>query len=132
MPATLPADPFAITALVIVTIEGEPIAKGAQGRPQCVIAAFETRQWVSILLVMAHVNRAQRMQIVMDKAQDLVEAFPGIADHLANLERGKATLHCLETRDGLEMIIAIGRHEGPRDGPVGEEAIINEVEALGF
>jgi hypothetical protein len=84
--ATLTADPFAIMALIIVAVEGEPITKGAEGVTQSVIAAFETRQWVIILLVMAYINRAKRMQVVMDKAQDIIKDFPRIADDFANLE----------------------------------------------
>ena len=80
MKATLAADPFAIPALVIVTVESEAIAKGAQGVAQGVIAAFEASQRIIILLVMAHVNRAEGMQVVMDKTQDLVKVFTRIAD----------------------------------------------------
>ena len=45
-----------IPALVIVTVEGEPIPKSAQRIAQGITTTFETRQWVSILLVMPHVN----------------------------------------------------------------------------
>ena len=115
-----------------MAVEGEPIAKGAEGIAQGVIAAFEARQRIIILLVMAHVNRAERMEVVMDKAQDVVKAFARIADDLANLERGKTLLERLEAGNGLKMIVAIGGDEGTGDGPIGEEAIINDVEALGF
>jgi len=110
--ARLAANPFAIAALIIVAVEGERIAKGAERIAQGVIAAFETRQRVIILLVMAHLNRAERMEVIMDKAQDIVKAFARIADDLANLEVGKAPLECLEAWDGLEMIVAIGGDEG--------------------
>jgi hypothetical protein len=70
------------------------------------------------------------MEVIMDKAQDIVKAFTRIADDLANLEVRKAALKRLETRNGLEMIVAIGRDEGAGDGPIREEAIINNVEAL--
>jgi hypothetical protein len=78
--ASQAADPLAIPALVIVAVEGVAIAKGAHGIAHGIIAAFETRQRVIILLVMAHVNRAEGMQVVMDKTQDLVKAFTRIAD----------------------------------------------------
>jgi len=52
----------------------------------------------------------------MDKAQDLIKAFPGIPDHLANLERREAALKHLEAGDSLEMVIAIGGHEGAGEG----------------
>ena len=82
--ATLAANPFAIAAFVIVAVEGEPIAEEAEWIAQGVIAPFETRQRVSILFVMAHVNRTQRMQVVMDEAQDVIIALTRIADHLAS------------------------------------------------
>jgi hypothetical protein len=72
------------------------------------------------------------MQVVMDEAQDVVKAFPRITDHLANFEQGETLLECFETWEGLEMVVTIGRHEGAGDGPIGEEAIINDIEALGF
>jgi len=78
--ASQAADPLAIPALVIVAVEGVAIAKGAHGIAHGIIAAFETRQRVIILLVMAHVNRAEGMQVVMDKTQDLVKVFTRIAD----------------------------------------------------
>ena len=72
------------------------------------------------------------MQVGMDEAQDFVKAFTRIADHLANLEKGKAPLERLETWEGLEMIVAIGGNEGTGDRPIGEEAVIDDVEALGL
>jgi hypothetical protein len=81
---------------------------------------------------MAHLNRAQRMQVIMDEAQDVVKAFARIADHFAYLEKGKTQLERLETWEGLEMVVAIGGDEGTGDGPIGEEAVINDVEALGL
>ena len=68
----------------------------------------------------------------MHKAQDIVKALARIANDFANLEMGKAPLKHPKTRDGLEMIVAIGGDEGPGDGPIREEAIINDVEALGL
>ena len=115
-----------------MTVESEAIAKGAQGIAQRVIAAFETSQRVIVLFMMAHLDRAERLEVIMDKAQDIVKAFARIADDLANLELGEAALKRLETGNGLEMIVAIGRDEGARDGPIREEAIINEVETLGL
>jgi hypothetical protein len=115
-----------------VAVEGEPIAKGAERIAQGIIAAFETRQRVIILLVMAHLNRAERTQVIMDEAQDIVKAFARITDDLANLEKGEAQLERLETWDGLEMVVAIGRDERAGDGPIGEEAVINDIEALGL
>jgi hypothetical protein len=72
------------------------------------------------------------MEVIMDKAQDVVKAFTRIPDDFANLELGKAALERLEAWEGLEMIVAIGRDEGARDRPIRVEAIINDVEALGL
>jgi hypothetical protein len=33
----------------------------------------------------------------------------------------------LETWDGLEVIVAVGRDEGARDGPQGEESVVHNV-----
>jgi hypothetical protein len=43
VPAVLAAHPFAITAFIIMAVEGEPIAEGTQRIAQGVIAAFEAR-----------------------------------------------------------------------------------------
>ena len=72
------------------------------------------------------------MQIVMDKAQDLVKAFTRIADDFANLELGKATLKRLETWDGLKMVVAIGGDEGAGQDPIGKESVIQDVEGFGL
>jgi len=41
-------------------------------------------------------------------------------------------LQVLEARNGLQMVVAIGGNERARDGPVGEETIIDDVEPLGL
>ena len=38
----------------------------------------------------------------------------------------------IEARNGEEMIVAVGGFEGTGNGPEGEEAVINNIESLGF
>ena len=68
----------------------------------------------------------------MDIAQDFIEAFPGIAKHLINLEGWETLAQDIETGDGQEMIVAIGRGEGAGEGPKQREAIIDDIEGFGF
>jgi len=132
MGATLAADPLTIAALVIVTIESQTIAKAAQGATVFIVAALEASQRVFVRIVLARDNGAQGSEVVVDEDQDVIIAFASVANKLTDFELGQALLEVFEAGEGLEMVVAIGGHEGAGDGPVGEQAIVDDVEALGL
>ena len=72
------------------------------------------------------------MQVGVDIAQDVLMAFPGIAEDFADGEVGEAAAQVLEARDGEQVIVAVGRGEGAGDRPEGEEAVIHDVEGFGL
>ncbi len=47
----------------------------------------------------------------MDVGRDIVDAFACIAEHLADLQLWEAAPQSLETRDGLQVIVAISGDE---------------------
>jgi len=130
--ARLAAEPLAIAAGIIVTIEGQTIAEGAHRAAIFIVAAFETSQRVFVGGVLAQVNGAQSLEVVVDKEENLVIAFPGIADDFADVEVRQTLLDSLEAGFGLEMVVTIGGDEGAGDGPVGKQAIVDDVEGFGL
>ena len=68
----------------------------------------------------------------MNEGENLVEAFPGISEDFANLEMGKTVQKILKTRNSEQVIVAIGRGERAGEGPKSEQAIIEQIEGLGF
>jgi type II secretory pathway predicted ATPase ExeA len=71
-------------------IESQAIAMGAEESTLSIVPAFQAGQGVVIAGLMALVNQAQRVQVIVDKAQDLIIAFTRIARHFTDLERGIA------------------------------------------
>ena len=129
----LAAEPFAVPALVIVTVEREPVAVQTERVSLGVVAALQTGERILVFGVAAGDNSPQGLQVVVDKAQDLVKALTGIGDDFADVEVRKTALQVLQARDGLEMVVAVRGDEGrDRRAAVGEEAVVYDVESLGF
>lgn len=105
------ADPFAVPALVIVAVEIGAIAVQAERMVLGIVTAFQTGERIFIFGVAPGNHGAQRFQVVVDEAQDVVEALTGIANDLAHVEVREASLDVLEARDGLQVVIAISRDE---------------------
>jgi len=79
---------------------------------------------------MAEFDGAQGFEIVVDEEEHLVEAFASIPQHLADLQFGEAVTEVFDTRDGLEVVVAVGGDEGAGQGPEGEQAVVHDVEGL--
>ena len=109
--ATLAADPLAVASAVVVTVEVEAIAVGAEGVAGGIIAMLQAGKRVFVSGVVAELDGAQSLQVVVGKEEDIVEALTGIADHFADDQTGEAAAQIVEARDGLEMVVAVGGDE---------------------
>jgi len=87
--AALAADPLAIAALVVVAVEVEAVARGAEWVAGTIVAALQAGERVFINNVMTELDGAQRLQVVVDEEENVVEALTGIAEHLSNSQVGK-------------------------------------------
>jgi hypothetical protein len=99
--AALAADPLAVTASVVVTVEIEPVTVQAQGVALGVILSFQTGEGLLVLGVVTDFDGPQGSQFVVDEPQDLVVALPSITDDLTDLKMGKTALQVLQPGDGL-------------------------------
>src|SRR5512141_458930 len=68
----------------------------------------------------------------MHEAKDFLIAFPRIAKHFTNGERGKTLAQALDARNGEQMVVAVGRGTRTRQRPDQEETIIHNIEGFGF
>jgi len=68
----------------------------------------------------------------MNKAQDFIEAFTCIPEQFTDLERRETFAQILQTRDGKQMVITIGRGTRTRQRPDHEETIVDNIEGFGF
>jgi len=128
--ATLAAGPLAVAAPVIVAVEVESVAVQTQGVALGIVSSSQTGEEVFVLGVATRDDGAESLQVIVNEAQDVVVALTSVTDDLPDVEVGEAALDVLEAGDGLEMVVAIGRGERARDGPIGEETVIHDVEAL--
>ena len=108
------------------------IALGAEGSAVLVIAALEAGEGKFVVLGVANTDGAQGMQVGVNVAEDVIEAFGGIAHELTDLEGGEAGTQVGEAWEGEGVVIVVGRGKGAGDGPESEEAIVNDVEGLGL
>ncbi len=69
---------------------------------------------------------------MIDKLEDLIKTFTGIAEQFTDLESGETFLQILKTRDGQQMVVAVGGRAGTGECPEESEPIINDVEGFGF
>jgi hypothetical protein len=56
----------------------------------------------------------------MNETEDLVKAFASVSEHFPDLGVGEAALEVLETWDGLQVVVAVGRDKGAGEDPKGE------------
>jgi hypothetical protein len=97
-----------------------------------VVAPTQTGEGILIAGMAARDDGAQGFQFLVNEAEDVIEAFSSVADDLIDKEVRKTVLQVSEAGDGLEMIVPIGGDEGARQGPVGEQTVVNDVKALGL
>jgi hypothetical protein len=126
------ANPFEALALIIMSVAGEKIAVGTERDPILVKAAFEAGMRLVIALGVTDSNSAQSMKIMIDKLQDFFMTFARIAKQFADLECRKTLVQILKTRDGQQMVVAIGGSAGTCECPDESESVVNDVEGFGF
>jgi len=130
--AFLAADPLGRLAVVIVAIGSEAVTMRTEGVPGIIIATRQTSEGVRIDFVGAWSDGAQGVQIGKNEGEDLIKAFPGIGQDLADLEIREAAAQGFEAWNSEEMIVEIGRRAGTGQGPEEGEAIIDDIEGFGF
>ena len=72
------------------------------------------------------------MQILVDKGQDFVETFTGIAEEFANLKSREAQTQRGQTGNGEQVIVDVGGSASTGEGPEGEKTVVNDVDGFGF
>ena len=125
-------EPFTLLALVVMAVGGKGVAVRTERSALGIIATCETGSRILVDLVMAQREETECPQVVIDVAQDVVVGFAGITSDFADVEIGETAAQIVKTGNGLEMVVAVGGDEGGREGPVGEEAVIKNIEGLGF
>ena len=128
----LATHPFGTLSLIIMSVAGEAIAVRAERDTVLVKAALETGLRLVIVFGVAHADGAEGVQVVIDKLQDFFMTFACIAKQFANFERGEALVQILKTRDGEQVVIAIGWSTRTCERPDESEPIVNNVEGFGF
>jgi len=84
------ADPLGGMTGEIVAVGGKAIAVGAERGAILVVATLQAGEGLIIVLGLAQANGAQGMQVGVDVLEDVIRAFGGIAEVLADLEAGEA------------------------------------------
>jgi len=130
--AALTTQPFAGLTGVIVTVESQTVAMRTEWIAGGVIAAFETGKQVLVAGVVADLDRAQGVEVVVDKVQNVVKPFTGIGNHFADHQTREATLNVLAAGNGQQMVIAVGRTERAGKRPKGKETVVDDIERLGL
>lgn len=128
----LTADPFGGLALVIMAVEGESVTELAKRDALLVIAAGEAGEGQVIAVVMTQADGADGLEFGVNEYENLIEALPGIAEKLTDLEGGEAGAQRFEAGNGQQMIIDVGRSAGSSQGPEQEETVIDDVECFGL
>jgi hypothetical protein len=126
------AEPLGGMTGEVVAVRGEGVTVRAEGGAVLVIAALDTDEGLVIVLSVANADGAQGMQVGVDVGEDVIVAFSGIAEVLADLEGGEAGAQISQAGDGEGVVIVVGRGEGAGDGPEDEQAVIDDIEGLGF
>ena len=132
MQALLAADPLGLVALVVMAIAVQAEAMGTEGGAVFVEAALETGEGVIISLGMAQLDGTESIEVMVDKGEDLIEAFTGIAKDFVDGEVWEALEQLLEAGDGEQVVVAVGGGKGAGQGPEGEETVIDDVEGFGL
>ena len=81
---------------------------------------------------MQQADGAQGLQVIMDIAQDVLIAFPGIPQQFADGQSWETGAPVVETREGQEVVIDIGWGAGASERPEEEEAVIDQIEGFGL
>lgn len=115
-----------------MAVRGKEIAVGTEGSAVVVKTALEAGEGEFVIVSVADADGAQGMQVGVDVGEDVIEAFGGIAEVLADLEGGEAGAQVSQAGDGEGVVIVVGRGEGAGDGPEDEQAIVDDVEGLGL
>ncbi len=130
--ARLAANPFGLVALVVVAVAVQAVAMRTERGAVFIEAAPQTGQRIIIPGVMAQLDGAQGFEVLVDEGQDLRIAFAGVPQHFADGESGETLQQLLETGDGQQVVVAVGRCERTAQRPEGQQAIIDDIEGLGF
>ena len=128
----LSADIFGGMVGEVVAVAGEAIAEEAQGNAILIVAALQADERLVIIFGMTEANGAQGMPVRVDGAQDIVKAFCGIAQILADGEAGEALVQVFETGEGEQVVVAVGGSQAAGDGPESKETVVEDVEGFGF
>lgn len=128
----LATNPFGTLALIIVSIAGEAISMRAERDPVLVKATLEAGVRLIISIGVTDPNSAQSMKIMIDKLQNFFMTFARITKQLANFERGETLVQILKTRNGEQVVIAIGWSTWTGERPEESEPVIDDVEGFGF
>jgi hypothetical protein len=126
------AEPLAGMVGEIVAVRGKEVAMGTEGSAVVIKTALEAGEGEFVIVSVADADGAQGMQDGVDIGEDVIVAFGGIAEVLADLEGGEAGAQVSQAGDGEGVVIVVGRGEGAGDGPEDEQAIVDDVEGLGF
>lgn len=125
-------NPFGGVTLIIMSIAGESVAMRTVRDSVAIIPALETGERQIISISMAQTDRTQGLKIIMHKPKNFIEAFPSIAKQFTDLERWETLAQILQTGDGEQMVVVIGRGAGTRQRPDQEETVVDDVEGFGF
>ena len=128
----LSADIFGGMVGEVVTVAGKAIAEGTQGNAILIVATLQADERLVVIFGMTKANGAQGMPVGVDGAQNIIKAFCGIAQILADGEVGEALVQVLETGQGQQVVVAVGGSQAAGDGPEGKETVVEDVEGLGF
>lgn len=128
----LATNPFGTLALVIMSVAGEAISMRAELDPVLVKATLEAGVRLIISIGVTDPNSAQSMKIMIDKLQNFFMTFARITKQLANFERGETLVQILKTRNGEQVVIAIGWSTWTGERPEESEPVIDDVEGFGF
>ena len=72
------------------------------------------------------------MQFLVNKGQDFVDAFTGIAKKFTNLKSREAQTQRGQTGNGEQVVIDIGGSASTGERPEHEKTVVNEVDGFGF
>jgi len=116
----------------VVAVRGKEVAMGTEGSAVVVKTALEAGEGEFVIVSVADADGAQGMQFGVDVGEDVIVAFGGIAEVLADLEGGETGAQDSQAGYGEGVVIVVGRGKGAGDGPEDEQAIVDDVEGLGF
>ncbi len=114
-----------------MAVESQAIAKGAQGRAVGVIAARRQTVGSASPSVWRRSTRRRACSSSSMNAGSVI-ALAGIGGDFADAQRREAPLKILETRDRLQVVIAVGGDHRAGQGPVGEQAVVQDLNRFGL